>query len=318
MIFIILGATLLFLSPHQVFAITYVVNIPQGTADPKQPIHYIPSEVKLTFTDKVQWYNEDMTTHTVTSGSFQGGPDGLFNSGILEPNDVFVYQPTKADIGKLSYYCTLHPWMNGIITVMDSSGLPSGRIAETGSLQAAQKYVEDAKKIANDANGFGKTGSDIQAATFYIKAGLNYHNGALEYTLLNQHENAAKFYHEAGSNYNSAAIHFEKVGQLSKAVIYQHQAGIEYHFSGVEYDVLDDQKNASLRYAESLMHKGMAKFGSDYVLPPKHQLRWISNPVDIICREGLEIVLKSSTKEPVCVNSASIQKLIERNWAIRP
>ncbi len=59
----------------------------------------------------------------------------------------------------------------------------------------------------------------------------------------------------------------------------------------------------------------MAKFGSDYVLPPKQQMRWLADTSDLSCKEGLELVLKSTTKEPACVKHSSVEKLIERGWA---
>ena len=53
------------------------------------------------------------------------------------------------------------------------------------------------------------------------------------------------------------------------------------------------------------------------VLPPKHQMRWLADPGDLTCREGLEIVFKSTTKEPSCVKQSSVEKLVQRGWAIK-
>lgn len=60
----------------------------------------------------------------------------------------------------------------------------------------------------------------------------------------------------------------------------------------------------------------MTKFGSDYVLPPKHQARFMDID-DMSCKEGFELVLKSTTKDPSCVKSSSVEKLSERGWAIK-
>lgn len=65
-----------------------------------------------------------------------------------------------------------------------------------------------------------------------------------------------------------------------------------------------------------ILHKIMAKFGLDYVLPPKHQSRYLDVD-DITCKEDFEILLKSTTKEPSCIKSSNVIKLIERGWAIR-
>jgi plastocyanin len=53
--------------------------------------------------------------HTVTSGNPNEGPSRLFDSSLIEPNNQFNY--TFSDEGQFKYYCTLHPFMIGIVTV---------------------------------------------------------------------------------------------------------------------------------------------------------------------------------------------------------
>ena len=38
-------------------------------------------------------------------------------------------------------------------------------------------------------------------------------------------------------------------------------------------------------------------------------------PNEIICKEGMQLVLKNTDGDPACVKPASVNKLIERNWA---
>ncbi|KAF6246237.1 hypothetical protein C6990_10165 [Nitrosopumilus sp. b3] len=102
---------------QDVSAETFDIVIPVGSVDPKSPFHFIPSELTVSVGDKIRWINFDDVSHTATSGSFQGGPNGIFNSGLLENSEVFSYQTKSSDIGTLTYYCTLHPWMNGILCV---------------------------------------------------------------------------------------------------------------------------------------------------------------------------------------------------------
>ena len=90
-IFFLFGLVFLTSMSQDVFATIYQVTIPEGAIDPKQPSHFLPSEITVSVDDKIQWNNIDTTTHTVTSGSFQGGPDGIFNSGLLEPKDFYTY-----------------------------------------------------------------------------------------------------------------------------------------------------------------------------------------------------------------------------------
>ena len=316
-IFILSSLAFLPLMSQDVFATIHQITIPEGAADSRQPIHYLPSEVTVTVNDQVQWYNTDSTTHTATSGSFQGGPDGLFNSGLLEPNDFYIYQPSNADVGKLSFYCTLHPWMNGIITVLDPEGMTGGRVAQAGSLQAALNFLEEAQSFVQSATEYRDLEYDNQAAASYIQAAINYHNSALEYELLNDHENAARYHHEAAIQHHNAAVHFEKSQDFTQSVVQHHHAGVHHHFAGVSHQTMGDHKTAGKHFAESLLHKRMAKFGSDYTLPPKLQMAWLTDSSEVSCKEGLEIILKSTTKEPACVKPSSIEKLIERGWGIK-
>ena len=75
---------------------------------------YIPSKMTVKPGETVYWKNQDAAFHSVTSG-FYGDPDGLIDSELLDPEDIFSYKFTEEGI--YDYYCTLHPWMKGIILV---------------------------------------------------------------------------------------------------------------------------------------------------------------------------------------------------------
>ena len=75
---------------------------------------YIPSKITINPGETVYWKNQDAAFHSVTSG-FYDDPDGLFDSELLDPEDIFSYKFTEEGI--YDYYCTLHPWMKGIILV---------------------------------------------------------------------------------------------------------------------------------------------------------------------------------------------------------
>ena len=75
---------------------------------------YIPSYYVAKIDETVYWQNQDSAFHSVTSGQ-QENPDGLFDSGHIDPYERFSYTFTES--GVYSYYCTLHPWMNGMIKV---------------------------------------------------------------------------------------------------------------------------------------------------------------------------------------------------------
>ena len=75
---------------------------------------YVPSYYVAKTGETVYWMNQDSAFHSVTSGQ-QENPDGLFDSGHIDPDEIFSY--TFIEPGVYSYYCTLHPWMNGMIKV---------------------------------------------------------------------------------------------------------------------------------------------------------------------------------------------------------
>ncbi|MEX1995770.1 MAG: PEFG-CTERM sorting domain-containing protein, partial [Nitrosopumilaceae archaeon] len=75
-----------------------------------------PYETIIDVGGEVTWHNEDTAAHTVTSGDIKGeGPDGIFDSSLLGPGKTFSHTFTEA--GTFKYFCMVHPWMEGIVTV---------------------------------------------------------------------------------------------------------------------------------------------------------------------------------------------------------
>ena len=75
---------------------------------------YIPSKIIAKQGQTITWKNEDVAFHSVTSGIY-GEPTALFDSGHLDPEQKFSY--TFDEKGTFDYFCTLHPWMAGKVTV---------------------------------------------------------------------------------------------------------------------------------------------------------------------------------------------------------
>jgi len=76
---------------------------------------YSPSELTTLVGSNVTWLNDSVVIHTVTSGSFLEGPDGVFDSSIIMSGDTFSHTFTEA--GNYQYFCTIHPWMTGTVIV---------------------------------------------------------------------------------------------------------------------------------------------------------------------------------------------------------
>jgi len=93
---------------------TTVVSIPQG-AGFQQPgqVYYDSNLVTVVIGNTVSWVNDDDQVHTVTSGTPTGGPDGLFDSGLISSGGSF--HQTYDTVGTFDYYCIVHPWMQGTV-----------------------------------------------------------------------------------------------------------------------------------------------------------------------------------------------------------
>jgi len=95
-----------------------LISIPPETDTPgceKTNKCYLPSSSKLNAGGEVIWTNHDTAAHTITSGSPQEGPDGLFDSGLLNPGETYSLEfniPFEYE-----YFCLVHPWMQGMIVV---------------------------------------------------------------------------------------------------------------------------------------------------------------------------------------------------------
>ena len=96
-------------APHAKLVTQRVIDMTMLTGRPEDIIESIAK-----IGETVSWKNKDSAFHSVTSGYYEN-PDGLFDSGHIDPDEKFSY--TFTEPGVYSYYCTLHPWMNGMIKV---------------------------------------------------------------------------------------------------------------------------------------------------------------------------------------------------------
>ena len=76
---------------------------------------YTPSTVTISAGGTVTFTNTDTAPHTSTSGSAANGPDGVFDTSLIMMNASF--DVTLADAGTYTYFCMVHPWMEGTIIV---------------------------------------------------------------------------------------------------------------------------------------------------------------------------------------------------------
>ena len=101
-------------APNNTVSLATVI-IERDSAFPENEKFYNPANMTIQGNTTVRWSNNDTVLHTVTSGDSQRGPTGLFDSSLIQPSAQFNYTFTK--VGNFEYYCTLHPFMKGMITV---------------------------------------------------------------------------------------------------------------------------------------------------------------------------------------------------------
>lgn len=86
-------------------------------------IAFQPTQVEIPVGETVTWRQDDVATHTVTSGQVEtsGGtvtamPDGRFDSGDIVSGQNFQF--TFPEPGQFAFYCAIHPaTMTGVVTV---------------------------------------------------------------------------------------------------------------------------------------------------------------------------------------------------------
>jgi len=97
---------------------THIVDIPTGTSVPgceESNACYLPADITINAGDTVEWINVDTAAHTVTGGSPADGPSGVFDSSLVMASANYAF--TFDDAGSYDYFCMVHPWMVGSVTV---------------------------------------------------------------------------------------------------------------------------------------------------------------------------------------------------------
>ena len=99
------------------FTVTaFGVSIPSGTSThgcELIPLCYNPYRARIQIGDTITWTNNDSVTHRVVSST------GIFNSGDIISGQTF--SRTFNSAGVFDYFCTIHPWMSGVVEVLSGS-----------------------------------------------------------------------------------------------------------------------------------------------------------------------------------------------------
>jgi plastocyanin len=104
---------------QQAWASDRAVSILYGSANPLSKEFFDPKSINVKTGEEIAWINSDELMHTVTEGNPSDGPVANgFDSGVLHMGQEFKALFDKP--GQYEYYCIIHPFMKGDISVTSS------------------------------------------------------------------------------------------------------------------------------------------------------------------------------------------------------
>lgn len=166
---------------------------------------FMPANAMVDVGGTVTWSNDDTAAHTVTSGAAgEGGPDGTFDSSLLMPDTEFSY--TFEEAGEYPYFCVVHPWMTGMVTVSaagDEGGDSNGGDADAMEQGVGTTVLSDGteiKVLTTQPKEGSRMGIIVEVVNsehinYDIKA---FQNGALVLEDIDAHDHDGVNEHETG------------------------------------------------------------------------------------------------------------------------
>ena len=127
-----------------------------------------PYEAIVDVGGEVTWLNTDTAAHTATSGDASGGPDGKFDSSLIPVGKTFSNKFTEA--GTYKYFCQVHPWMTGVVTVQAAAGeAPSGEKMEEKEMYVKGMSSDGSIQVEIEATA-PKAGQEMPVKVTFTKA----------------------------------------------------------------------------------------------------------------------------------------------------
>ena len=98
-----------------------IVDIPTGSGaciDTNEC--YVPTDVRIDVGGEITWINNDIVSHSIESGTMQGGSSDLFGTGslLIPPGGEYSFVFDGFELGTYPYFCLVHTWMAGSVTVV--------------------------------------------------------------------------------------------------------------------------------------------------------------------------------------------------------
>jgi plastocyanin len=94
------------------------INILEGASVQGSP-DYDPDNLTAKKGDQVTVVNQDTVPHTATAGTGPQDPNSakLFDTSLINPSESATISLAQANPGEVDFYCMIHPYMTGKITV---------------------------------------------------------------------------------------------------------------------------------------------------------------------------------------------------------
>jgi len=265
---------------HHSFADTQV-TIPLGAANANTPFSLSPSVLDVKTNETVTWQNNDVSTHTVTTGTTSLGFDGRIDSGVIGPGQTFSHKFDKA--GVYGYYCLFHPWMTGVVNVGNVSKIqPIDTISF--STDKSSYHKGDSILVSGEVSNF----IPHEQVTVWIT---------------NLQGVAVAIAHIATDSGNNFTASIPAGGGLWKSSnTYRVYAQYGSRSSVTSTDIVFEPPN----YNEENV--------TQIILAPLKQIKSGIIANNVQCNTDLVLVIKTEDGSPACVKSDSATKLLARGW----
>ena len=147
------------------------INMAAGSSVPgceEMNMCYMPYNAALDPGGEAMWHNIDTAAHTVSSGTPAEGLDDVFDSGLVPAGGMYSYKFEEA--GTYDYFCMVHPWMTGIVTVSaehdEMEEMGHDEMGDMGGMEHSDEHA---------ASGVEDISDQFTATT---TSGVIHHNGA--------------------------------------------------------------------------------------------------------------------------------------------
>ena len=131
--------------------------MPEGTGVPgceQTNECFVPADTSVDVGGSVTWTNDDSVLHTVWAGNIKEDakmvgydyPNG-FQSGLVNPGDAYTVEDLME--GTYPYYCSVHPWMTGMLFVTAAHGDDdtAGSMTTGGSTTGDEDMMDDEMRM---------------------------------------------------------------------------------------------------------------------------------------------------------------------------